>query len=167
MRAGEIRVANPPAGMGEITVVAVVPGVRGASIPAFVVPLFLLLLPPPLLLDPPEEEREEDPDPPAGAFDFSVDFAAIERVDFVVVVVVGAVVLGLELLGLPVLLLLAGAMAALKLLLFEADFGEEVGVDSDPDPAPDSFISDAGVTGARANFGVSVPVNDGEAVFWA
>lgn len=30
--------------------------------------------------------------------------------------------------------------------------GEEVGVDSDPDPAP-KFMSDAGVTGARADFG--------------
>jgi hypothetical protein len=30
--------------------------------------------------------------------------------------------------------------------------GEEVGVDSDPDPAP-KFISDAGVTGASADFG--------------
>lgn len=153
--------------MGEITAVAVVPGVRGANTPAFVEPL-LLMLPPPLLLDPPEEEREEDPDPPAGALDFSVDFAAIERVDFAVVVVVGPVALGLELLGLPVLLLLAGAMAVpVLLLLLKADFGDEVGVDSDPDPVPDSFISDAGVTGARANLGVSVPVKDGEAVFWA
>lgn len=167
MRAGEIRVANPPAGMGEITVVDVVPGVRGASTPAFVETLFLLV-PPPLLLDPPEEEREEDPDPPAGALDFSVDFAAIERLDFAVVVVAGEVALGLELLEVPVLLLLTGARAALVLLLLlEADFGDEVGVDSDPDPAPDSFISDAGVTGARANLGVSVPVKDGEAVFWA
>ena len=165
MSAGEIRVANPPAGMGEITAVAVVPGVRGASTPAFVEPLFLLL-PPPLLLDPPEEEREEDPDPPAGALDFSVDFTAIERVDFAAVEVVGAVVLGLELLGLPVLLLLAGSRAGLVLLFLEAEFGDEVGVDSDPDPAPDSFISDAGVTGARANLVVSVPVKDGEAVFW-
>lgn len=30
--------------------------------------------------------------------------------------------------------------------------GDEVGVDSDPDPAP-KFMSDAGVTGARADFG--------------
>lgn len=34
------------------------------------------------------------------------------------------------------------------------NLGDEVGVDSDPDPEP-RFMSDAGVTGARADFGVS------------
>jgi hypothetical protein len=149
--------------MDEITVVAVVPGVRGAKIPAFVEPL-LLLLPPPFLLEPPEDEREEDA--VTGALDFSVDFAAIERVDLVVVVV-AVKVLELELgLGLSLMLLLLGvmAMAALALLLLGADFGDEVGVDSDPDP--DKFINNPGVTGARAILGVKVPFNDGEAVFW-
>lgn len=149
--------------MDEITVVAVVPGVRGAKTPAFVEPL-ILLLPPPFLLEPPEDERGEDPDPAAGALDFSVDFTAIERVDLVVVeVVVSALELELGL-GLPLMLLLLAemTMAVLALLLLETDFGEEVGVDSDPDP--DKFINNPGVTGARAILGVKVPFIEGEAV---
>ena len=39
-------------------------------------------------------------------------------------------------------------------LAWTPNLGEEVGVDSDPDPEP-RFMSDAGVTGARADFGVS------------
>lgn len=54
----------------------------------------------------------------------------------------------------PVPLLLLAACAGDTLAFaWTPNFGDEVGVNSVPEPVP-RFISDAGVTGARADFGV-------------